>query len=134
MPGDQQIPECTQKHHRTTMREELFLTLYNATLFKFHSICCSICFTLPQCSENIHLISKFLSQNTLFCPSRVSYHILELIQIFVTKMQYILLYRCSQKADRPHIQVDYQKFSGSLFVRLSLFFSVSSANTKPLLL
>jgi hypothetical protein len=50
MPGGQQIPECTQKHHRTIKREELFLTLYNATLLKIHS---TTCFTLSRCSENI---------------------------------------------------------------------------------
>jgi hypothetical protein len=45
MPGGRQIPECTQKHHKTTMREELFVTLYNATLLKLHL---TTCFTLPH--------------------------------------------------------------------------------------
>jgi hypothetical protein len=48
MPSGRQIPECTQKHHWTTMREELFLTLYNATLLKLHL---TSCFTLIRSQQ-----------------------------------------------------------------------------------
>jgi hypothetical protein len=53
MPGGRQIPECTQKHHRIIKREKLFLTLYNATLFKLHL---TTYFTPPRCSDTqIHI-------------------------------------------------------------------------------
>jgi hypothetical protein len=58
--GGRQIhPETSQNH--------------NATLLKLHL---TTCFTLPQCSENIQQISKFLSQIIRLGPSRVSNHIL----------------------------------------------------------
>jgi hypothetical protein len=85
MPGGRQIPECTQKHHRTIKREELFLILYYATLFKLHL---TTCFTLPRCSENIQQISKFPSQNIFFGPSSVPNHIFELVQISVNAINY----------------------------------------------
>jgi hypothetical protein len=56
---------------RTIKREELFLTLYNTTLFKLHL---TTCFTLPRCSEDIQQISKFSSQNFFLGPSSVSNH------------------------------------------------------------
>jgi hypothetical protein len=83
MPGGRQIPECTQNHHRIIKREELLLTLYNATLFKLHL---PTCFTPPRCSENIQQISKFPSQNIFLGPSSVSNHIFELVQISVTEI------------------------------------------------
>jgi hypothetical protein len=117
MPGGRQIPECTQKHHR--MGEELFSTLYNATLLKLHL---TTCFTLLQCSENIQQISKFLSQNILLGPSCVSKHILKLIQISVTKMQlYIIMYRCSQKPQTCLMlstQIHYQEFCGVAYCQI----------------
>jgi hypothetical protein len=70
------------------MREELlfyFIQCYPSLL----KLELTTCFTLPQCSENIQQISKFLNHNILFGPFRVSNHILEMIQISVTKMHYI---------------------------------------------
>jgi hypothetical protein len=109
MPGGRQISECTQKHHRTTMREELFLTLYNATLLKLHL---TTCFTLPQCSENIQEISKFPSQNIFLGPSSVSNHIFELVQIYVTEMQYIIMYRWSLRSKTTDLSHPF--YPGSL--------------------
>jgi hypothetical protein len=118
MPWGRQISECTQKHHRTIMREELFLTLYNATLFKLHL---TTRFIPPRCSENIQQISKFPSHNIFLGPSSVSNHIFELVKISVTEMQYIIMYRCGQK---PHtclmlsIQVHYQEFFGVTYSQI----------------
>jgi hypothetical protein len=118
MPGTRQIPECTQKHHRTIKRKELFLTLCNATLFKLHL---TTCFTPHRSSENIQQISKFPSQNIFLGPSSVSNHIFELVHISVTEMQYIIMYRCGQKPQTClmlSIQVHYQDFIGVTYCQI----------------
>jgi hypothetical protein len=84
------------------MIEDLFLILYNATLIKLHL---TTCFTLPQCSENIQ---QYL-------------YIFELIQISITKMQYIIMYCGSQKPQTFFmffIQVHYQKFFGVTYCQI----------------
>jgi hypothetical protein len=94
------------------------------------------------------LVSLFLSVQKIFnkfpnflvreYPSRVSNHILELIQISVSKMQYIIMYRCSRKSETCLMFF----YAGSLLgvLRSHLlsdwvsFWVNSSANTKSLLL
>jgi hypothetical protein len=133
MPGGRPIPECTQQHYRIIKKEELFLTLYNATLFKLYL---TTCFTPPRCSENIQQISKFPSQNIFFGPSSVSNHIFELVQISVTEIKYIIMYRCRQKPQTClmlFIQVHYQEFLGITYCQIESH-SQWSDNTKSLLL
>jgi hypothetical protein len=127
MPGGRQIPVCTQKHHRTIKKEELFLTLYNVTLLKLHL---TTCVTLPRRSENIQQISKFPSQNIFLGPSSVCNHIFELVQISVTEMQY-------KTIDLPHAFYPGSLPGvprGHLLSDLESFPVSSSANTKSLLL
>jgi hypothetical protein len=107
-------PETSQNHNE----RKLFFNLYNTTLLKLHL---TTCFTLPQCSENIQQISKFSSQNIFLGPSSVDNHILELIQISITKVQYIIMYCCSQKPQTClmlFIQVHYQEFIGVTYYQI----------------
>jgi hypothetical protein len=83
-------PEILQNHNgRRTIFD--FIQCYSS---KLHL---TSCFTLSQCSENIQQFAKFLSHNIFLSPFRVCNYILELIQISITKMQYIIMYCCSQK-------------------------------------
>jgi hypothetical protein len=99
MPDGRQIPQCTQKHHKTIKREEIFLTLYNATLFKLHL---TTCFTLPRCSENIQQISKFPCQNIFLGPSSVSNHIFELVHFRHRNAIHYNVSLRSKTTDLPH--------------------------------
>jgi hypothetical protein len=127
MPRGRQIPECTQKHHRTIKREELFLTLYNATLFKLH---------LTTCCHSSSVFRKYSTNFQIYWsaeyPSCVSNHILELIQISFTKVQNINVSPQSKTTDLLFIQVHYQEFLGVTYCQIESRSQL--ANTKSLLL